>query len=205
MKKIVLAPYIDQTECWVNGCESISAVMALGAVGVPVDPDTFIARDLPHAPFWEQDGVLWGPDPLYVYPGDPHDHTGYGCYAPCICQAMRSALEAEGAGDAFEVVDETGRTAAELCAAYIDRGLPVVFWATLDFQPVPGCDHWTLPNGRPFDWKLNEHCLLLVGYDDQHYWFNDPWHNHGLCPQPKALVEECHRAQGMYAVALRRK
>ena len=98
-----------------------------------------------------------------------------------------------------------GRPAAELCAAYSDRGLPVVFWAPLDFQPVPGCDHWTLPNGRPFDWKLNEHCLLLVGYDDQHYWFNDPWHNHGLCPQPKALVEECHRAQGMYAVALRRK
>ena len=86
MKKIVLAPYIDQTERWVNGCESISAVMALGAVGVPVDPDTFIARDLPHAPFWEQDGVLWGPDPHYVYPGDPHDHTGYGCYAPCICR-----------------------------------------------------------------------------------------------------------------------
>ena len=179
--------------------------MALGAVGVHVDPDTFIERDLPHAPFWEQDGVLWGPDPHYVYPGDPHDHTGYGCYAPCICQAMRSALDAAGAADAFEVVDETGRTAAELCAAYIDQGLPVVFWATLDFQPVPRCDHWTLPNGRPFDWKLNEHCLLLVGYDEDHYWFNDPWHNHGLCPQPKALVEECHRAQDMYAVGLRRK
>ena len=27
MKKIVLAPYIDQTDRWVNGCESISAVM----------------------------------------------------------------------------------------------------------------------------------------------------------------------------------
>ena len=40
----------------------------------------------------------------------------------------------------------------------------------------------------PLDWKLNEHCLLLVGYDDQHYWFNDPWHNHGLCRQPKALA-----------------
>ena len=149
MKKIVLAPYIDQTERWVNGCESISAVMALGAVGVPVDPDTFIARDLPHAPFWEQNGVLWGPDPHYVYPGDPHDHTGYGCYAPCICQALRSALEAEGAADAFEVVDETGRTAAELCAAYIDQGLPVVFWATLDFQPVPATTRTTTGSTTP--------------------------------------------------------
>ena len=29
MKKIVSAPYIDQTERWVNGCESISSVMLL--------------------------------------------------------------------------------------------------------------------------------------------------------------------------------
>ena len=47
MKKIVPAPYIDQTERWVNGCESISSVMLLQAVGIGIDPDTFIARDLP--------------------------------------------------------------------------------------------------------------------------------------------------------------
>ena len=52
MKKIVPAPYIDQTERWVNGCESISSVMLLQAVGIDIDPDTFIARDLPHAPYW---------------------------------------------------------------------------------------------------------------------------------------------------------
>ena len=95
MKKIVPAPYIDQTERWVNGCESISSVMLLQAVGIDIDPDTFIARDLPHAPYWEQDGKLYGPDPWQVYPGDPHDHTGYGCYSPCIVKALNSALEHE--------------------------------------------------------------------------------------------------------------
>lgn len=50
MKKIVSAPYIDQTARWVNGCESISSVMLLQAVGIPIDPDVFIERDLPHAP-----------------------------------------------------------------------------------------------------------------------------------------------------------
>ena len=54
MKKIVPAPYIDQTERWVNGCESISSVMLLQAVGIGIDPDTFIARDLPHAPYWSR-------------------------------------------------------------------------------------------------------------------------------------------------------
>ena len=112
MKKIVSAPYIDQTERWVNGCESISSVMLLQAMGIAIDPDTFIERDLPHAPYWDYDGKLYGPDPYEVYPGDPHDHTGYGCYAPCIVKALQSALDHEGAADAFEVVDETGKTAA---------------------------------------------------------------------------------------------
>lgn len=75
-------------------------------MGIDIDPDTFIARDLPHAPYWEQDGKLYGPDPWQVYPGDPHDHTGYGCYSPCIVKALNSALEHEGAADKFEVVDE---------------------------------------------------------------------------------------------------
>ena len=60
MKKIVSAPYIDQTERWVNGCESISSVMLLQAMGIAIDPDTFIERDLPHAPYWDYDGKLYG-------------------------------------------------------------------------------------------------------------------------------------------------
>ena len=151
MKKIVPAPYIDQTARWVNGCESISSVMLLQAVGIPIDPDVFIERDLPHAPYWEQEGRLYGPDPMFVYPGDPHDHTGYGCYAPCIVQALQSALKHEGAADRFEVLDVSGETAAQLCR-FIDEGMPVVFWATLDFTPVPedgitGC--WPMAQTLP--------------------------------------------------------
>mgnify|MGYP000799026796 CR=1 FL=1 len=98
-----------------------------------------------------------------------YKRQGYGCYAPCIVKALQSALDHEGAADAFEVVDETGKTAAQLCE-YIDAGMPVVFWATLDFTPVPEeRDHWLLADGTDFAWKCHEHCLLLVGYDDERY------------------------------------
>ena len=205
MKKIVSAPYIDQTERWVNGCESISSVMLLQAMGIAIDPDTFIERDLPHAPYWDYDGKLYGPDPWGFDTGYTEFYTGDGGEAPGSGKALQSALDHEGAADAFEVVDETGKTAAQLCE-YLDAGMPVVFWATLDFTPVPEeRDHWLLADGTDFAWKCHEHCLLLVGYDDEHYWFNDPWHNHGVCAQPKALVEDCHAAQGMFAVTLKRK
>ena len=107
---------------------------------------------------------------------------------------MTSALEAAGAADRFAVVDETGG-APPNCAATSTRGCR---WCSGPPSTFSRCRGWTgggCPNGRMFDWKLNEHCLLLVGYDQDRYWFNDPWHNHGLCAQPKELVEECHRAQ----------
>jgi uncharacterized protein YvpB len=205
MTKILSIPCIDQTARWVNGCESVSAVMLLQGLGFAMDPETFITRHLPHAPFWQEEGVRCGPDPHFVYPGDPHDQTGIGCYAPCICAALESALAQLGAAARYEVRDETGKTAAELCAEYIDAGLPVVFWATLNFEPAGPPEHWRLADGRDFAWVSHEHCLLLVGYDDEGYWFNDPWQGHGLIRQPKALVEQRHREQGMYAVGVRPK
>ena len=202
MKKLILAPCLDQTTRWVNGCESVSAVMLLRTMGVSIDPDAFIAQDLSKAPLKETNGTLCGPDPHEVYAGDPCGPTGFGCYAPCIAQAVQHALDRTGAVDWFQVVDETGTPAEQLCR-HIDAGLPVVFWTTLDFDPAPkGETHWKLPDGTDFAWRNGEHCVLLVGYDADHYWFNDP-HGKGLCKVPKAQAEQCHALQGAYAVALR--
>ena len=204
MKKILTVPYIDQTERWVYGCESISAVMLLQYLGLEVQPDEFIDQYLPRAMSTEMGGVMYARHPAHYYINDPRDLTGWGCYAPCICTALQNTFAAKGKAGQFAPVDETGSTAARLCERYIDSGMPVVFWATLDFVPCGGYSYWTLPSGEEFGWLGNEHCLLLVGYDDENYWFNDPWHNHGCCPYPKALVEQRHREQGMYAVAVKK-
>lgn len=205
MKKLVLAPLIDQTERWVNGCESVSAVMLLQTVGIRMDPDTFIAQHLPHQPYTMQQGRRYGPDPAQVYPGDPHDATGCGCYAGCIAAALQSALQQAGAAQQFAVVDKSGAPVEELCCC-IDTGMPVVFWTTLNFDPAPkGEEHWFLPDGTDFAWKNGEHCVLLVGYDEEHYWFNDPWQHRGLCKVEKELARHCHAMQGNYAVTLQRR
>jgi uncharacterized protein YvpB len=205
MTKILQAPYIDQTANWVYGCESVSAAMLLQYLGLPVGPDEFIDRYLPRAQSSKKGGIMVAENPAYYYINNPRDTTGWGCYAPCIQTALCSAFAAYGKADAYEVTDETGKTAEELCREYIDHDMPVVFWATLDFEPSIGEDHWVLPDGRDFAWKNHEHCLLLVGYDENNYWFNDPWHNHGCCPYPKALVEQRHCEQDSYAVSLRKK
>ncbi len=109
------APYIDQTERWVNGCESISSVMLLQAMGIAITRTRSLSRTCPTRPTGIMMENSTARIPMKFFPGDPHDHTGYGCYAPCIVKALQSALDHEGAADAFEVVDETGKTAAQLC------------------------------------------------------------------------------------------
>ncbi len=44
--KIIEVPYIDQTEKYPTGCESISAVMLLRYLGYPISPEEFIDRYL---------------------------------------------------------------------------------------------------------------------------------------------------------------
>ena len=46
--------------------------------------------------------------------------------------------------------------------------------------------------------------MLLVGYDEEGYYFNDPYDNNGLICYPKETVEERHRAQHMQAVGVRK-
>ena len=119
--------------------------------------------------------------------------------APAIIEALQKAV-----GDKYRVVDETGTSMQELIQRYIDREMPVVFWACIDMKKEIIGPQWKLlDSGELFAWRSNEHCMLLVGYDEEGYYFNDPHENHGLIRYPKALVEERHKAQYEMACSMR--
>ena len=47
--------------------------------------------------------------------------------------------------------------------------------------------------------------MLLVGYDEEGYYFNDPYENNGVIRYDKTIVEDRHAAQHSMAVGIRRK
>ena len=84
--------------------------------------------------------------------------------------------------------------------------MPVIFWACINMRkPVIGPSWKLSDSGRTFTWISNEHCMLLVGYDEEGYYFNDPYENHGVIRYPKKLVEDRHAAQYRMAVGLHLK
>lgn len=193
-------PYIDQSIKYPTGCESVSAVMLLLYLGYSITVDEFIERYLERRGFDEADGELYGPNPNEYFCGSPYDEDSFGCYAPVIGNALAKVI-----GDSYEIINETGTPIDELLKNYIDRGMPVIFWACINMQePVTGpC--WKLHGcGEEFTWISNEHCMLLVGYDEEGYYFNDPYENNGVIRYPKELVEDRHKAQHSQAVGVRR-
>ena len=81
--------------------------------------------------------------------------------------------------------------------------LPVLLWVSIDLRPTVNGPWYRLePGGEPFMWISNEHCVVLAGYDREHYICCDPWKDRGMAAWPRETVWQRHRELGMQAVAL---
>ena len=56
--------------------------------------------------------------------------------------------------------------------------------------------------GTAFTWTAGEHCLVLTGYDNNSYFFNDPLSPYGGISYPKKLVKERYAEMGRQAILL---
>lgn len=200
-KKIIQVPYIDQSVKYPTGCESVSAVMLLQYLGLEITVDEFIAKYLEMKEFEVREGQLYGADPNLYFCGSPYDKDSFGCYAPVICKALEKSI-----GEKYEVINETDTSMEELIKNYIDQEIPVVFWACINMrEPIVGPQWKLFGTGETFTWISNEHCMLLVGYDEKGYYFNDPHENRGLIRYEKELLENRHKAQYSMAVGVKKK
>ena len=194
-------PYIDQSVRFPTGCESVSTVMLLRYLGCKLSVEDFIDRYLEKVDFEWRGGELWGADPWKKFCGSPYAEDGFGCYAPVIRRSLKQVFK-ENAFP-YEACDETGASMERLLTKYIDQGMPVIFWACINMrEPITGPQWRLFDSGEPFTWISNEHCMLLVGYDEDGYYFNDPYENNGVIHYPKGLTEKRHAAQYSMAVGV---
>ncbi len=198
--RILDCPFIDQREKYPTGCESVSAVMLLRHFGFDVTPEEFIDRCLPKAPVPVcENGVWYAANPQHFYLGDPYTDDGWGCFAPAVCAGLRKYLGNSADCDVCEVY---GRNLTELCSDYIDRGIPVIVFATMGMAEPKEYRTWTIPEtGETYTWKTPMHCLLLVGCTENTFVFNDPLVGKQTSyPADKASF--AHEHMGMQAVVM---
>ena len=200
-------PYLSQVGLYPSGCETVSTLMALRYAGYSIDADNFIYAYLPQAdePYYGDDGLLYADSPYEAFIGSPFSEFSYGCYAPVIRSAVSAYLDdADGTVNAEAspgIVDLSGKTLSQLCAEYIDRDIPVIVWGTIGMQPIQGYTTWILPDGSEFTWRSQEHCLLLTGYDETYYYFNDPMEGKDTAYR-RADAEQAYAALYSQALAI---
>lgn len=198
--KLLNVPYINQNEKYPTDCESVSAVMALRYAGYNISPENYIDAHLPKGtkPFYDSTGNMFGDDPRECFLGNPYAKNGWGCYAPVIQKGLNEVIDRSR----HKVLNVTGSSMSELCKKYIDNDYPVIIWATQGMSaPRTGKTWYFLDKEGTFTWIAPNHCLLLVGYDDGGYYFNDPQTDKNYRYE-KSIVESRFASLGKQALVI---
>lgn len=196
-------PYISQRGEYPTGCELVSASMLLKFYGFEVTAGELIEKGYVKRTDLEYDDKedkIYCSDPENSFIGNPRDESGFGCYS----EALRSGLEKYLENKYFDAVNLSGISLKDLCMEYIDFGEPVLIWASTDMIPTTENEKaWIIKEtGEEFHWINNEHCLVLVGYDDDYYYFNDPLKGSAV-PYERELAEKRYAELGFQAVTVR--
>jgi len=194
---ILQVPFMDQS-AYPTGCESVSTVMLLQYYNIDMDVDTFIDDYLETHDYYTIGSKFYAAHPAEAFIGNPRTTASFGCFSPVIYRALEQCLPEE-----FEVRDVSGQSLEELCRSYIDMGHPVLVWATMHMWPSSSGPTWHLPNSsETFTWPNNEHCLVLVGYDSEYYYFNDPLEWSAPTAYSRDLAEQRYAELGMQALVV---
>ena len=187
-------PQICQYPMLPTGCESVAATMVLQYYGDDIEAETFASSWLTcNSDFYVENGTTYGPDPNKVFAGNPFSRNSYGCFAPVIENAVNdNSLVCKA-----QMIE--GESLNDLCDTYVGQGEPLLIWVTMSMKESYPGNYWTLSDGTQYTWRAEEHCMVLIGYDDRHYYLNDPMSG-GTVGYDKAVVEKRYEEMGMQAV-----
>ncbi|MCI0767121.1 C39 family peptidase [Bacillus sp. TL12] len=175
-------PFIKQLPELQRGCEVTSLAMLLQYKGVQVDKMQ-LASEINKVPFKENN--LRG-NPYEGFVGNIYTKAepGYGVYHEPIFKLAEKYMPEK-------TIDLTGKDIQDIYKV-ISSGSPVWVIANTTFQPLAegSFETWNTNNG---DIKITyyEHSVVVVGYDQNYVYMNDPLANN---PNKKVSRSEFERA-----------
>lgn len=204
-------PFLTQNYSYPSGCESVSATMLLNYYNYDISADVFINGYLPMDYLRNSDDGMYvvGPDPYTAFIGSPYDVNSLGCYPPVIVEAYNKIFERYGTSNV--AVDTTGQSLEQLIDKYIVQDKPVLVWSTMYLWEAFETDSWYVEgagenspyeDGDLYSWIANEHCLVLTGYDEYYYYFNDPLYYEATICYEKQAFEDKFETIGVCSVAI---
>ena len=163
------------------GCETYACTMLLNMLGFDLDEHT-IADNYLNCQFVymgeEEGGENYGPDLYSAFAGTAYG--GWGVYAPSMAKSMNNYLKDRKSN--LKAYNMENVPLEDLIDEYVSKGVPVMVWATTDMDEPYVFTTWIVNYvdenartklGDTFSWYMHEHCLVLIGYDSDSYYFAD--------------------------------
>ena len=195
---ILRIPVLSQFPELPNGCEVTSLAMLLNELNVPstkLDLARLVHKDLtPLDLSVNGNFVRWG-NPNVGFVGSIYGNVpGYGVYHHPIAELLNQLIRGQA-------LDLTGSPFSKVLSE-VASGRPVVVWVTLTFTPVHNWVKWQSPEG-PVRATLDEHTVLLVGFDKNHVYINNPWNGEQAEPVPLQNFKNSWVQMGRQAVTVK--
>ena len=176
--KIEGVPIVKQAEL-MAGCETYACTMLLQSLGFDTDEFDFSENYLICSPIsYDENGTRYGPDMYSAFAGTVEN--GYGIYSPAMAKSMNDFFKAKNSN--LKATSIVGETLESLCEKYVKNGTAVMVWATTYMQEPYEKASWVVDYvdenaktkvGDTFTWLQNEHCMVLIGFDEKNYYFAD--------------------------------
>lgn len=169
---IANVPYLNQFSLgYPTGCEAVSATMLLKYKGYNVSAQNIVDNTKNGSKKYQDiNGKWYGANPFKEFVGHPTgglSKGNYGVFAKPISSAMSVY-----AGN--KVKDISGCSENTLLN-YVSKGNPVVVWCVKNAGNLSNGVKWDYEDGSGnFQELVGEHCAVLIGYDENNVYLNDP-------------------------------
>lgn len=196
-EKVLLdAPIISQMPEYRNGCEVTSLTMLLQYAGVQVDKKTLaekLRKDETPLVMNENGNIIsWG-DPNDGFVGDiTGKKKGFAVYPGPLIELMEQYLPGRA-------VNLTKQPFENLLKS-IDNQRPVIVWITADFNLPDRFEEWQ-KDGKKIRVAFDEHAVLLVGYDKNNCYINNPYNGMKNQEVNRETFKKIWNAMGSMAVS----
>ena len=193
-EKVILSnvPLIQQLPELERGCDVTSLAMMLQSAGVSVDKMT-LANEIKKVDFID-DGVLGNPNDGFVGNIYTFSESGYGVYHGPLFQLAEKYLP-------NKAVDLTGKNIEEIYKS-IKAGQPVVMITNATFAPLDADEFTTWEtNSGDVSITYNEHCIVLIGYDQESVYIRDPLEGSLDVKVPRETFEQAWAQMGSQAIS----
>jgi uncharacterized protein YvpB len=165
---MINAPVISQYPELPSGCEITTLAMMLQFYGInksKLDLLPDMKYDKTPVKMDNNNNIIYWGNPNLGFVGDITGRKkGFGIYHSALMELLKKYIPTaiDLTGKSFEVLEDK-----------IAEGIPVVVWTTINYQESVDWLEWETSIG-PIRTTFSEHAVLLVGYDKDNIYVNDP-------------------------------